>query len=185
MNLKKIILLLALIILTAANVEAAENDLPFDTIATTYAEGETDAISLIKGKTEDSMAFLVAGENIQGVALIMYSRKVYDFYLNKDSYGYYSPLIFEMFLPGQERGQLDEDLGEWKEISHVVPVYALFEVEDGKVICQKPFYSATMRNPSHYHATIKNPTHERLIEVFMTQMPRLHEIVNEKNISLP
>ena len=107
------------------------------------------------------------------------------FYLNKDSYGYYSPLIFEMFLPGQERGQLDENLGEWKEISHFVPVYALFDVEDGKVICQKPFYSATMRNPSHYHDTIKNPTHERLIEVFMTQMPRLHEIVNEKNISLP
>lgn len=184
---RKIILLLAVIFLTAtANVEAAEeNNLPFDVVADAYSESGTEAIALIRMKTNGALALMVAAKDLSPVGIVPYTRKTYDFYLTPDEHGLYSPLIFEMLIPQSERGQLDDNLGEWDETIHTLPIYALFNVQNGQVICQKPFYSAGTMNPSHYHDTVKNPNHERLIEILMTVMPRLHEVIAGRNISLP
>ena len=181
---KKIFLLLVLIFF-AAPVEAAdENNLPFDTLAVAYPADESSILALIKMKSDGSLGFMVAEKNVEPIGLVFYSRKVYDFYLNKDTYGY-PPLIFNMIIPQQQRGQLDDNLGEWNDNVHILPVYALFDVKDGQVICEKSFTSGKGLNPSHYQARIQNPNHVRLIEIFMTHMPRLHEIIKSKNISLP
>ena len=184
---KKIFLLLALILLSATNVEAADDDLPFDTLAVAYPADENSILALIKMKPNDSLGFMVAEKSLEPIGLVPYSRAVYDFYLTKDTTGNdYSPLIFTLVVANAKRGQADDELGAWEdERTHIVPVYALFDVRDGQIICQKPFYSASGLNPSHYHATIQNPNHTRLIELFMTQMPRLHELVAAQNISLP
>ena len=184
MNLKKIILLLALIILTATNVEAAEEQ-PFDSLASTYVEGSQEALSLIRMKDDGELLFMVATKKVQVVGLVTYSRNVYDFYLNKDQTGGYPPLIFGMVFPNEQRAQIDDNLGEWQGVLHLLPIYALFDVKDGQIICDKPFYSASGLNPSHYHGTIRNTDHSKLIEIFMTHMPRLHEIIAAQNISLP
>lgn len=185
---KKIFLLLALILLTATtNVEAAEeeNNLPFDILARAYSADENEAIGLIKTKPSGEYAFLAAAKGLEPAGIIPYSRDVYNFYLNKDQSGGYSPIIFAMLIPQAERGQLDEELGDWDENLHIIPVYAIFDVKDGQVICEKPFYSASELKASHYQAKIQNPTHERLIEIFLTNLPRLHEVIESKNISLP
>lgn len=184
--LKKLILLLALILLTTANVEAAEeNDLPFEPLAATYTEGGKELLALIKMKENGSIGFMVMAKDVEPVGLIAYSKEVYDFYLNKDTAGGYPPLITMMIVPNQERGQVDDDLGEWNQKFHLLPIYALFKVENGKVVCEKPFYSASGLNPSHYHGTIRNINHTRLIEIFMTHMPQLHEVVQAQGITLP
>lgn len=184
--LKKIFLVLALILLTTANVSAAEeNNLPFETLAATYTEGGREVLALIKMKDNDSIGFMVMARDIEPVALIPYEKKVYDFYLNPDEYGLYSPLITTMIIPNQMRGQVDDDLGDWNDNVHFVPVYALFSVANGNVICERPFYSASGLNPSHYHGTIRNINHTRLIEIFMTQMPKLHEVIQAQGIMLP
>lgn len=181
---KKIILFLTLILLTATNVEAAEDNLPFDVLAGAYSENGNECSALIKMKSNGTYAFMTLSKDLGSIGIIAYSRKVYDFYLNKGQAGY-SPLILNMLIPQENRGQLDDDLGEWDENLHIIPIYALFDVVGGQIVCQKPFYSAGVLNPSHYHSSIKNPKHERLVEIFMTLMPRLHEVVASKNISLP
>ena len=182
---KKIILLLALIFLTATNVEAAEDDLPFDTLAIAYPSTENEMLALIKMKSDGKVGFMVAAKDLEPIGLIPYTRENYDFYLKKDVTGGYPPLISVIVIPRVERGQVDDDLGAWDEDVHIIPIYALFDVKDGEIICEKPFYSASGLNPSHYQGKIQNPNHERLIEIFMTNMPRLHKFIEDKGIALP
>ena len=177
---KKIFLIIALMIF-AVHVEAADN---FDALATTYTEGKSASLTLVRLKTDGTLYFITADSSANSMALVKYSRKVYDFYLTRTPHGY-SPLIFEMILLNQQRGQIDDDLGVWQGKIHVVPVYALFDVFRKDIICNKPFYSAGTLNPSHYHGTIRNPVHERLIEILLTHMPRLHEQVAARGITLP
>lgn len=183
---KKIILLLALILL-ATKVEAApDNGFTFDPLATTASDSDSGALTLIRMKDTGELCFLVADNKAQALAMVPYTSRIYDFYMHKDSTGNYPPFIFMMVLPMETRGQLDDDLGEWQENFHLLPVYALFKVEKGgKVICEKPFHSASEINPSHYQATIRNPNHERLIEIFLTHMPRLHRLIRDQHILLP
>lgn len=183
---KKIFLIFALLFLTAmTNAEAEENNLPFDVVATSYTEGSNEMLALVKMKSDGEMSFMVATKGVQAVGLVPYKREIYDFYLNKNENGNYSPLISVMVLPRQERGQADDDLGEWRDDIHILPFYAVFDVRDGQVICEKPFSSASGLNPSHYQAPIKNSYHEKLIEIFLTHMPRLHEDVAAKGVTLP
>lgn len=184
MNLKKIILIFALIFFTAASVEAEENEMPFDPVATTYSEGDTAALELVKMKADGELYFEIMDIKRRAVGFVSYSRKVYDFYLNRGDTGY-PPLIFELVLPARQRVQIDDYLGEWQGNLHVIPVYALFDVTDGRIVCDKPFYSAHGLNPSHYHGTVKNSEHTRLIEILMTLMPRLHERVQSQGLTLP
>lgn len=185
--LKKIILLLALILLAVTNVEAAppDNGLPFDPLATTASENDSGALTLVVIKDTNELCFLVADNKARALGMVPYTSRIYDFYLRKDSTGGYPPFIFQMVLPMEVRGQIDDNLGEWQENFHLLPIYALFDVKNGQVICEKPFYSAQGLNPSHYQGTIKNPNHERLIEIFLTHMPRLHRLIRDQNISLP
>ena len=181
---RKIILLLALIILSAANVAAAaeENqELPFETLVCVYPEDESEVLALIKLKPEGNLAFMVAAKDLEPIGLIRCSRELCDFYFKEDN----SPVTFLLGIPEEKREQVDDELGAWEENFHVIPVYALFKVEDGKVICDKPFFSAEGLNPSHYQGKIQNPNHERLIEIFLTYMPYLHDEIDKRNISLP
>ena len=182
---KKIIMLVMLIMLTATSVDAVGNeDLNFVPLATTYSENDSASLTLIKVNDDGSIFFTVADSLTNTMAFVKYSPELYNFYLNKGEYGY-PPLIFTMMLPMQERGQLDDNFGVWDKSVHLLPVYALFEVENGRVICEKPFTSEKGLNPSHYQGRIQNPNHERLIEIFMTHMPRLHEEVSSRGITLP
>lgn len=183
---KKIFLLLALILLTAtfAHVRAAD-EVDFEPLVTTYDGSNPESLTLIRMKDDGAIYFVATESLTKGMAFVPYSRKIFDFYLSRDEYGGYSPLIFTMALPMQQRGQLDDNLGEWRKSVHVVPVYALFEVDGGQVICDKPFFSASSLQSTHYHDRIQNPTHQRLIEILLTHMPRLHELTNSKGIVLP
>lgn len=183
---KKIFLLLALIVLTTTFAHcAAADDIDFEPLLTTYDGSHPESLTLIRMKESGAIYFVATEDLTKDMAFVAYSRKIFDFYLNRDEYGSYSPLIFTMLLPMQQRGQLDDNLGEWRESVHVVPVYALFEVEGGRVICDKPFFSASSLESTHYHDRIQNPMHERLIKILLTHMPRLHALTESKGIILP
>lgn len=184
---RKIILLLALIFFAAANVEAAPQDsgLPFDPLATTASDNDSGTLTLIRMKDTAELCFLVADNKARAIGMVPYTSRIYDFYLRKDSTGGYPPFIFMMVLPMEVRGQIDDNLGEWQENFHLLPVYVLFNVKNGQVVCEKPFYSKSSLQSTHYHDTIKNPNHERLVEIFMTHMPHLHRLIRDQHISLP
>lgn len=189
---KKFFLLIALVLFMSTNAQAAaeqaaaENDIDFDPIATTYTEGDSASLTLIRMKTNGAFYFVAADTSANIMSVVQYSRKLYDFYLNKTEANDYPPLIFIMALPMSQRGQLDDNLGEWEEKTvHVMPVYAMFNVENGQVICDKQFYSATSMKSTHFQEPIKNPHHTRLVEILMTHMPRLHKSLDDKGINLP
>ena len=119
-------------------------------------------------------------------AFVAYSKKVYDFYLDKDEYGGYPPLMFVLSVPRDTQGK-DDGLGEWRGKVHHIPVYALFEVVKGRVMYDDdvPLFSASYLNPSHYHDRIEDPVHAQLVRTLMSQMPELHEAVEKAGVRLP
>lgn len=182
---KKIFLFFALIIFAVMPTARATDNLPFEPLAMTSSDDNSAMLILIRMRDNGALYFVAADNSTQTMARVDYSRKIYDFYLSADEHGLYSPMIFEMALPNQQRGQLDEQLGEWRQNIHIVPVYALFEVQGEQIICDKPFFSATYLNPSHYHDRIQNPVYVRLIEILLTHMPRLHEQIAAQGVVLP
>ena len=185
---KKIILLLALILLTMTpKVDAAENDLPFNFLATTYVEGGShEVLALVKMKNSGALSFMVSAKDVKDIAMIPYSYDFYNFYLKKDQYDDCPPLIFTMLVTGQERGQLDDNLGEWNGNLHAIPVYVIFNVENNQLQVNETIWSGEGTvSPSHYHSEIKNPNHIRMIKTFISHMPLLHEQIESKGIKLP
>ena len=183
---RKIFLILALILMTVSSAEAAEeNNLPFEPVGTSYVQGGNEMLALVKVKSDGRLSFMVMAQGVEAIGLVPYSRNVYDFYINKPADGIYPPLISVMVLPGQKRGELDDNLGEWKGEAHLLPFYVLFDVQNGQVVCEDKLFSASGLNPSHYHDEIKNPNHIRLLKVFATHMPQLHKDIEAKGITLP
>ena len=181
---KKFFVTLALILLTASTC-AAENS-QIEPLATGYVEGEKQVLVLIRNKTDGELYFAPFDAETQSGAFVKFDRKIYDFYLNRDNYGGFSPLMFVMITPRQT-DPVDDKLGVWKDDVHLIPVYALFDVRDGQIVFDAPnFYSGEETlTPSHYHSNIKNPIHDRLIKTLLTKMPLLHADVEAKGIALP
>ena len=75
MNVKKIILLLVLILFTAANVEAS--GLNYDTLATTATKKNPASLSLIKKKNDGSLFLTAVDTEKNLVSLIPFNRKYY------------------------------------------------------------------------------------------------------------
>ncbi len=155
-------------------------------LASTYHPRRPRALSLIRKCCNGKLYFMVTDKASGKNAFVEYSKKVYDFYLDKDEYGGYPPLMFVLSVPRDVKGNGDDGLGEWRGKVHHIPVYALFEVVNGRVMYDDdPFFSASYLNPSHYHDRIKDPVHARLIKTLMSQMPELHEAVEKAGVRLP
>ena len=155
-------------------------------LASTYHPSRPRALSLIRNRKDGRLYFMVTDKASGKHAFVAYSKKVYDFYLDKDEYGGYPPLMFVLSVPRDTQGK-DDGLGEWRGKVHHIPVYALFEVVKGRVMYDDdvPFFSASYLNPSHYHDRIEDPIHAQLIRTLMSQMPELHEVVEKAGVRLP
>ena len=182
MFVKKFFVTLALILLTASTCAAAESN--FEPLAAGHVEGEQQILMLVRIGGE--LYFMPFDAQTESGAFVKFDRKIYDFYLNRDGDGTFSPLMFVMVTPRQS-DPVDDKLGVWKGEMHLIPVYALFDVRDGKIVFDAPnFYSGeNTTSPSHYHSNIKNPIHDRLIKTLMTKMPLLHADVKAKGVALP
>ena len=178
MDVRKISVSLILAALISFNVCYAEKIL-----ADTSKKSDAYFLALVKNDN-DSLLFYIYDNAGNEMAFIPYNRDLYDFYLTQDEYGLYSPAIFKMFIR-ENPGGTDTDLGAWEGYMHILPVYALFDYVDGKILIEYPFWSGEVLNPSHYHNAIKEAVHTKLLEVFLTHMPTLHEAVEAKGIILP
>ncbi len=174
------------ITLQAGADDRARTSINAQLLASTYHPSRSRALSLIRHHRDGRLYFMVTDKASEKHAFVAYSKKVYDFYLNKDEYGGYPPLMFVLSVPRDTRGK-DDGLGEWRGKVHHIPVYALFEVVKGRVMFDDdvPFFSASYLNPSHYHDRIEDPVHAQLVRTLMSQMPELHEAVEKTGVRLP
>ena len=141
------------------------------------------ALTLVK-TDGGAYLFYIIEEETEKQAFVPYDRKVYDFYLHRDSDGIFSPLIFNLFTM-QGPTDVDSEFGTWENRMHILPVYALFEYDGEKVFLESYLSSGEGLHPSHYQGRIKSPFHIKLAETFVTQMPAIHKIIDEKGITLP
>ena len=180
---KKFFAILALFLLTTTTCAAQESNYEF--LATTYSEQKGEALTLVKMNSDGSIYFAMT--DMHSMAFVKFESRLYNFYLNKDEHGLYSPLMFVLICVEEARGGLDENLGVWKDNMHLIPIYALFNVQDEQITFDAPnFYSGEgTLQPSHYHSNVKEPVHSRLIEIFMTHMPELHRQVQAGGVVLP
>ena len=146
-------------------------------LASTADENNPWSLSIIKND-KNEYAFLVFNFQTDQGAVIPYSRDYYNFYMKG------SPCIFLMAVPDSPK-DVDFDLGEWRDELHVIPVYALFNYENGVVNLESYLSSGQGLQPSHYQARIQSPYHQKLAEIFMTQMPALHQAVESGGVTLP
>ena len=179
---KKFFATLALLLVTASTCAAAEST--FELLAAGHVDGEKQILMLVRVGGE--ICFMPFDSEANTGTFVKFDRKIYDFYLNRDSDGTFSPLMFVMVTTRQS-DPVDDKLGVWKGEMHLIPVYALFDVRDGQFVFDAPnFYSGEdTLTPSHYHSNIRNPIHTRLIKTLMTKMPLLHAEIEAKGIALP
>ena len=183
-RIKKFFVTLALLLVTTSTCAAADSVL--EPLAAGYVEGEKQILMLVRGGVDNEIYFMPFDSETESAAFIKFDRKIYDFYLTRDGDGTFSPLMFVMLTPRQS-DPVDDKLGVWNGDTHLIPVYALFDVRDGQIVFDAPnFYSGEETlTPSHYHSNIKNPIHDRLIKTLLTKMPLLHADVEAKGIQLP
>ncbi len=182
---KKIFATLALILFTSTT--CAASDLIFEPLAAVgYRDSDKQILMLIRTKDNGELFFMPFDAETESGAFIKFDRKIYDFYLNRGEHNLYSPLMFVMATTRQS-DPVDDKLGIWQGDTHLIPVYAIFDVRDGQIIFDAPyFYSGEETiTPSHYHSNIQNPIHTRLIKTLMTKMPLLHAEIEAKGIALP
>ena len=181
---KKFFVTLALLLVTASTCAAANSNM--EPLAAGYVDGEKQILMLVRDKNDGGLYFVPFDSETETGAFVKFDRKIYDFYLNRDSDGTFSPLMFVMATPRQA-DPVDDKLGVWNGDVHLIPVYAIFDVRDGKIVFDAPnFYSGEDTiTPSHYHSNIKNPIHDRLIKTLLTNMPLLHADVEAKNVAFP
>ena len=172
MDVKKIFVLLILAALISFNICHAEKIL-----ADTSEKSDPYFLALVKND-DDSFLFSIYNRSNYEMAFIPYDRELYNFYLKQ------SPAIFKMFRM-ENPGGTDTELGAWEGYMHIMPVYALFNYDDGKVVVDYPFWSGESLNPSHYHSKIEEEIHTKLLTIFLTHMPALHKKVNAAGIILP
>ena len=182
MSLKKVLIIIGLICITF-NVCNAQNLEDMELLATTATKEDTWSLSVFRDG--DGEYYFIVGDYVtkQG-GIAKYERKIYDFYINKSKYGDYDPLIFTMLISNSPH-DVDADYGEWYEDYHAMPFYVLFDYVEGEVVIESYVSSGSGLNPSHYQGRIKSPYHLKLVEIFLTHMPKLHKIVEDNRLYLP
>ena len=178
MDVRKIFVTAVLAVLMSIHICHAEKIL-----ADTSEESGSYFLALVKNDN-NAVLFQIYDRAGNEMASIPYDRALYNFYLTQDEYGLYSPAIFKMFIL-ERPGDTDTELGAWEGYMHILPVYALFDYVDGKILIEYPFWSGEVLNPSHYHSAIHNELHIELLTVFLTHMPALHRSVKAAGIILP
>lgn len=147
-----------------------------DVVASTAPDSDSWLLAIMK-EGNDHIFVVFNGKTEQG-AIIPYDRNLYNFYLGE------SPLIFVMAVHDSPR-DVDVDLGEWADGFHLLPVYALFNYQNGNVTIESYLSSGAGLNPSHYQGRIQSPYHIKLAEVFLKRMPDLHKAVESSGVVLP
>ena len=165
---RKIFVLAALIFSFNVNCSAAE----------IISTAENDwSLSILEDEGE--YYFSIYDDKNDRGAVVEYSHELYDFYLSKSS-----AVVFIMAVKDSPK-DIDVELGEWSNDAHLLPVYVVFDYIDGELDLYDIFASDTGLFPEEFQGTLESPYHKDLVRNFLLLMPKLHEVVEQNEISLP
>ena len=173
------------------SLNLAKNDLKNKnidcTVSAVSVKNEAGFLALINMNSKQFFAVFDARDDI--VALISCDNQILNFRENAKNYSdgkkYYSPLIFNMEIMNDSKNGQDSDLGEWYDTKHVLPVYALFDVNDKNKVVPGMLTSGKGVKPSHYQAPLKEQRNVNLANIVLTHLDGLKKDIEERNIKLP
>lgn len=136
--------------------------------------------------TSKGVTFVIYDKKDDMIARVNYDRILLKPRDNKyKTIDKHMPLIFKMYIENDNKTGEDSKLGVWNGNVHMVPIYALFEVDANNDIVPGMLYSAQGENPSHYQGVLKEQKNVNLANIVLTHADSLNEDIIKRNISLP
>lgn len=136
--------------------------------------------------TSKGVTFVIYDKKDDMIARVNYDRILLKPRDNKyKTIDKHMPLIFKMYIENDNKTGEDSKLGAWNGNVHMVPIYALFEVDANNDIVPGMLYSAQGENPSHYQGVLKEQKNVNLANIVLTHADSLNEDIIKRNISLP
>ncbi len=150
-------------------------------IASTLGHSGNGFLAIINNNGE--YGFVINDEKNHQIAEVPFSFKTYNFYLNKDG-KYLPPVIFNMDVLTDNTDD-DMKLGQWSGPNHIIPIYAVFKLDQYNNILPGMLTSAQGLTPSHYQAHLKEQKNVDTANLFLTEMKTLHQYVEDNKVSVP
>ncbi|MGN0939665.1 MAG: hypothetical protein ACI4OD_09465, partial [Selenomonas sp.] len=97
----------------------------------------------------------------------------------------YHPLIFSMQIAGDpNRSGQNAASGAWKDGTHTLPIYVLFDVDEQDHLKNKRFTTGYGYYPSHYMSELKNSVYRNMVDVVVEKASALKLDMLKRNIDL-
>ena len=132
---------------------------------------------------DSSYYFVVRDAADKTTAWVSYDSKIYNF-KPASSKKTYSPVIFNMDIANDAKDQ-DQQLGTWQDNHHIIPIYALYDIDGNGTVVPGMLTSGAGLKPSHYQAPLKEMKNVNLANVLLTHMDGLKQDVKDRNVTLP
>ena len=157
------------------------------TVSAVSAKEDDGFLALVKIDSNFFFAIYDAKDNI--AALVPYDLKILNFRANATTYNdgkkHYNPLIFNMEISNDNKNSRDKDLGVWNGPKHILPIYALFKVDDNDKVIPGMLNSGKGLNPSHYQGVLNETSNVNLANILLVHMDSLKRDIKGQNLSLP
>ncbi len=136
--------------------------------------------------TRKGVIFVIYDKKDDILASVEYDKKILNPKANKyEKLDDYMPLIFKMYIKNDNKNGGDKDLGTWIDETHIIPIYALYDVDSNNNIVPGMLHSAQGSKPSHYQDVLKEQKNVNLANIVLTHAESLNEDINKRGVSLP
>lgn len=148
-------------------------------LASSYRGHQKNSLSLVSA---GGLRFVIYNAVDNQVAYVDYDSKIYHF--SRASGVYHSPVVFVMDIQNAVRDK-DAEAGLWLKTTHKIPIYALYDVQNGQIVPGRLTTAQGVVRSSHYQAFLYDQKTVNTANILLTEMDALAESVNLHHISLP
>ena len=154
-----------------------------DVVASTLGHSEDGFLALVRDN--GSYNFIIDDKKNDRIAEVPFSLKTYNFAQQKyDNSDMREPAVFKMSVYQDEQDK-DVKLGQWFGKKHIIPIHALFNLDQYGNVLPGMLNSGWGPNPIHYHSYLQEQKNVDMVNIFLTEMKTLHKYVDDNKVSIP
>lgn len=146
-------------------------------LATSLRDHNQGFISIVI--KDNQYVFALYDQMNNQVAVVPFAQQLLNFTQQKNA-----PVIFKMVIM-EDRHDNDEKSGVWKGENHVLPIYALYKLDELGNVVPGVLTTGAGENPSHYQSYLNEKKNVDIANLFLTEMKVLQGNVKVNKVSLP
>lgn len=136
--------------------------------------------------TGKGLVLIVYDKSTNTVATVNFDKTIFALRDNKSpNSNILNPLQFKLRIDNDNQNSKDKEAGIWSGTTHIIPIYALYEVDANNNIIPGALYTGSGENPGHYHSYLYEQQNVNLSNIVLTHADSLYADVNARKISLP